>query len=222
MNARQELNDRVGAVEFVRTDVYLIKIWQMALFLTGGAVIIALMIASLFTGSTTRAALIICAAAVAIGTVVFYAVLKFRAPINYTDYYCREGGDRHVLRCFGRNFGCYYLNGKGFSAASNKPQDGCDPYVAYSVPSILSADYTEKKEAGTVTTFYGKTDDGRKAKAQLRDGKLTYAAIGGVRIRIFDINDRAQTAAAPYAVAQYAQQKNIRLPKYSAEKTSNA
>lgn len=209
MNYNEELNRQVGEIGFARTDVYLLRIWQILLFFAGATSVGALLIVSVFVSPSVRAVLIICAAAAAITVVVYYAVLKFRSPMNYTDYYLLDGNERHVLRVFNRTAGGYYINGKGFTAGVGQPVRGADEGECYSVKSILSAEYTAKKESGIVTIYTG-TADGKRIKAKLTDGVLSYCNVGGVRVRLFDLNDPSQAGEIPYAVAQECAQYRIR------------
>lgn len=211
------LASRAADIKSVRNDVFMLKVWQLALnFLLGGGTI-ALLVVSMINTELVGTICMICGIVLFVVAIIYNVALRARSPMSFLQYTAYDRG----RRC------CYQIISKtraAFSDGEHSVEVDKTSYVGeaglcypqYPFDFFAEMDADVRIASAEKETFKGTIEvDGKTKKCSItfKNGVVSSGTIGGVRIKYFDVNETSVKFVVPKTLRDAAKCCGFELPK---------
>ncbi len=215
-----ELEQKARGINCVCNEIFTVKYWQLALnFVLGLGAVILLVVSLVFDDTTVVAACAVTSIALVIILVVYnMAVLRIK-PMSVRQYTAIVKGRRYCFQLLTKTRSLYYDGERSVEVggAETIESDGVYfPQFAFDFFAEMSVDVRIGKADREI--YKGRLDvDGASIKCRIvfKDGMPYYGAVGGARIKYFDVNDTHEKFVVPSALKHAAEEKGLSVIKLS-------
>lgn len=215
---RAELEEKARGISCACNEIFTVKYWQLALnFALGLGAAILLIVSLVSDDKTVVAACAIVSVALVIALVVYnMAVLRIK-PMSVRQYTAIVKGRRYCFQLLTKTRSLYFDGERSVEIGGGETalSDGVYfPQFAFDFFAEMSVDVRIGKADREI--YKGRlTVDGKPIKCRIvfKNGVPYYGAVGGARIKYFDVNDTHEKFVVPSALKKAAEEKGLTLVK---------
>lgn len=213
-----ELEAKVRGINCVCNEIFTVKYWQLALnFALGIGAVVLLIVSLVCDDKTAVAACAILSIALVIILVVYnMAVLRVK-PMSVRQYTAVVKGRRYCFQLLTKTRSLYFDGERSVEIGGGETavSDGVYfPQFAFDFFAEMSVDVRIGKADREI--YKGRlTVGGKPVKCRIvfKNGVPYYGAVGGARIKYFDVNDTHEKFAVPSALKKAAEENGLSLVK---------
>ncbi len=211
------LKEAAQSIKSVRNDVYTVKYWQLAVNFVLGVTAIVNMILAMTLDAPTSTVCLIVGIALAVGVVVFNAVLKTVAPMSFLQYTAIVDGNRYCFQILSKNRALFCNGHKAVEVDRFEFSETHGVrFPQYRFDFFADMDPSVRIGKADCEIYKGTVDAGGrrvKCKVVFKQGRVFSGTVGGARIKYFDINDTKEKFVVPDTLRTAAERFDVPFPK---------
>lgn len=211
------LVERVEKISSVRNDVYTTSWLQIGFNFFFGFGAVAMLIVSMAATGTLATVGAIVGVALVVIVLVYNLALRAYMPSSFLQYTCKSGGKRYCFQVLSKTR-------SGFSDGEHNIEvDRGEAvmlenisYDVYAFDFFVDMDVDMRIGKVDTETFIGTLEhNGKKYKSKIvfKNGVPLYGAVGGVRIKYFDVNSAKDKFVVPAALKRAVKGFGVPFPK---------